>query len=316
MKRLFAFLLCFSLPILAFGQEMVKQEMVKVNVLTLYDKIPAPPVDAKAAHARLVCVVENTAQRCDAVKFYQPINGELAALQQRLEKTQAALALPGVNAMQQIDPQEIQKKLEKMTPEEKMIFAMQMSQQMAGAQNIQPESEEVQAAIEEVNVVNSRANEDYISPDETAKKMTQIQSDWRRKHDEIIQWREAEYEKVPQVSMGAGIGLVKEPKAVHALYLNAVTKLLVVENEYLAALQKLWPEELKKRKTIYEPLQQALVSVEYGEAAVNTTFKQMFVQGQTVMLTTAANLIHLSREATESAGRVWQEKLQLDKQKP
>jgi CDGSH-type Zn-finger protein/uncharacterized Fe-S cluster protein YjdI len=36
-----------------------------------------------------------------------------------------------------------------MTPEEKMKFAMQMSQQMAGAQNIQPESEEVQAAIEE-----------------------------------------------------------------------------------------------------------------------------------------------------------------------
>jgi hypothetical protein len=35
----------------------------------------------------------------------------------------------------------------------------------------------------------------------------------------------------------------------------------VIENEYLAALQKLWPEELKKRKAIYEPLQQALVTV-------------------------------------------------------
>ena len=125
MKRLFAFLLCFSLPILASGQGMVK-----VNILALYDKIPAPPVDAKAAHGRLVCVVENTAQRCDAAKFYQPINGELAALQQRLEKTQATLAQPSVAAMQKIDPQEMQKKLEKMTPEEKMRFAMQMSQQL------------------------------------------------------------------------------------------------------------------------------------------------------------------------------------------
>jgi len=311
MKRLFAFLLCFSLPILAFGQEMVK-----VNILELYDKIPTPPADAKAAHARLVCVVENTAQRCDAVKFYQLINGELAALQQRLEKTQTALAQPTVNAMQKIDPQEIQKKLEKMSPEEKMKFAMQMSQQMAGAQNIQPESEEVQAAIEEVNKVNSRANEDFISPDETAKKMTQIQSDWRRKQDEIRKWQSAEYEKVPQVSMGAGIGLVKEPKAMHALNLNAIAKHLAVENEYLTALQKLWPEELKKRKAIYEPFQQALVTVEYGKAAVNTTYKQMFVQGQLSMLTTAANLIHLSREASESAGRLWQEKLQLEKQKP
>lgn len=58
MSRFLFTLLCFSLPFLAFGQEMVK-----VNILTLYDKIPAPPVDAKAAHARLVCVTENTVQR-------------------------------------------------------------------------------------------------------------------------------------------------------------------------------------------------------------------------------------------------------------
>ncbi len=205
-------LLFFSFPILAFGQEMVK-----VNILALYDKIPAPPADAKAAHARLVCVVENTAQRCEAEKFYQPINGELAALQQRVEKTLAALAQPSMTAMQQIDPKEMQKKLEKMTPEEKMQFAMQMSQQMAGAQNIQPESEEVQAAIEEVNKVNSRANEDFINPDETAQKMTQIQSGWRRQQEEEVRkWKDAEYEKVPQVSMGPGIGLVKEPKAMCA----------------------------------------------------------------------------------------------------
>jgi hypothetical protein len=290
--------------------------MVKVNVVELYDKIPAPPADAKAAHARLVCVTENTMQRCDAEKFYQPINSELATLQQRVEKTLAALAQPSVTAMQQIDPKEMQKKLEKMTPEEKMQFAMQMSQQMAAAQNIQPESEEVQAAIEEVNKVNSRANEDYINPDETAKKMTQIQSDWRHKQDEIKKWRAAEYEKVPQVGGGPGVGMIKEPKAMHALNLNAIAKQLAVENEYLAALQKLWPEELKKRKAIYEPLQQALVSVEYGEAAVNTTFKQMFVQSQGSMLATATTLIHLSREASESAGRVWQEKLNLEKEKP
>lgn len=311
MNRLFSFLLFFFLPILAFSQEMVK-----VNILELYDKIPAPPVDAKAAHARLVCVTENSAPRCDAEKFYQPINSELAALQQRVEKTLAALAQPSVTAMQQMDPQEMQKKLEKMTPEEKMKFAMQMSQQLTGAQNIQPESEEVQAAIEEVNKVNSRANEDYISPDATAKKMTQLQSDYQRKHDEIRKWKDAEYEKVPQIPGGPGVGMIKEPKAMHAFNLNAIAKQLAAENEYLAALQKLWPEELKKRKAIYEPLQQALVTVEYGEAAVNTTFKQMFVQSQAAMLTTAANLIHLSRTASESAGRLWQEKLNLEKEKP
>lgn len=307
---LIALLLCLVLPLLAFSQEVVK-----VNILELYDKIPAPPVDAKAAHARLVCVVENTAQRCEAEKFYQPINSELAALQQRVEKTQAALAQPSVIAMQQIDPKEMQKKLEKMTPEEKMKFAMQMSQQMAGAQNLQPESEEVQAAIEEVNKVNSRANEDFISPDETAKKMTQIQSDWQRKRDEIRTWQGVEYEKLPQVSMGPGIGMAKEPKAVHAFNLNVIAKHLAVENEYLAALQKLWPEELKKRKAIYEPLQQALATIEYGDAVGNTIYKQMLAQGQLSMLTTAANLIHLSREASESAGRLWQEKLNLEKEK-
>ena len=85
---------------------------------------------------------------------------------------------------------------------------------------------------------------------------------------------------------------------------------------YLTALQKLWPEELKKRKARSEPFQQALVTVEYGEAANNARYKQMLLQGQASMLTTAATLVKLSRDASESAGGRWAEKLRLEKQKP
>ncbi|NUM76847.1 hypothetical protein HUU40_20995, partial [candidate division KSB1 bacterium] len=48
MKSLIAHLLCLLFPVLAFSQEMVK-----VNILEVYDKIPAPPADAQAAHSRL-----------------------------------------------------------------------------------------------------------------------------------------------------------------------------------------------------------------------------------------------------------------------
>ncbi len=311
MKRRLFILLCFFHPILTFSQEMVK-----VNILEQYDKIPAPPTDARAAHGRLVCAVENGFENCEAKKFYQATTDALAALEQQITKTNAALAQPGVQAMQQIDPQEMQKKIEAMSPEEKIQFAMQMSQMALGMQNVQPESEEVQEALAEFGEVSVAVNSEYTNPDEIARKKLQLDADRQRKHDEIDAWAKAEHAKIPQVAGGPGVGMIPEPKAAHALRISTVDKHLAVDNEYLTALQKWWPEEIKKQKARFTPFQQKLAAVDYGGQANNTVHKQTLVHGQSMMLNAAAALAQFSREVSESAGRRWQDKLKLEKEKP
>lgn len=311
MKSLIAHLLCLLFPVLAFSQEMVK-----VNILEVYDKIPAPPADAQAAHSRLVCVVENGFERCEAKKFYQSTADALAALEQQITKTNAALAQPGVDAIKQIDPQEMQKKIEAMSPEEKIQFAMQMSQMALGMQNVQPESEEVQEALAAFGEVSVAVNSEYTNPDEVAKKKTQMDAERQRKHEEIDTWARAEHAKIPQVAGGPGVGMIPEPKAAHALRISTVEKHLAVDNEYLTALQKWWPEEIKKQKTRFTPFQQKLAAVDYGEQANSTVHKQTLVQGQSMMFSAAAALAQFSRDVSESAGRRWQDKLKLDKENP
>lgn len=311
MKSLIAPLLCLLFPALALGQEMVK-----VNILELYDKIPAPPADARTAHSRLVCAVENRFENCEAKKFYQATTDALAALEQQITKTNAALALPGVQVMQQIDPQEMQKKIEAMSPEEKIQFAMQMSQMALGMQNVQPESEEVQEALAEFGEVSVVVNSEYANPDEVAKKKLQMDAERQRKHEEIDAWAKTEHAKIPQVAGGPGVGMIPEPKAAHALKVNALEKHIAADNEYLTALQKWWPEENKKQKARFTPFQQKLAAVDYGEQANNTVHKQTLVQGQSMMFSTAAALAQFSRDVSESAGRRWQEKVKLEKEKP
>jgi hypothetical protein len=301
---------------LAFAAPVCGHETVKVNALELYDRIPAPPPDAAAAHVRLDCRPESARRRCDVAKFYRAIDGELADLKRRIDEAQASLDQPAAPAAPNVDPAALQKQIEKMTPEQAMQFAMQFSRQMTGAQAAPPESAEVRAAIAEAQKVNSRSSDDLLHPDETAKRLARIDLQRRRRLDELQQWREAEYRKLPEVNLGAVVGIVKDPKAVHALGLQAADRRIAAENEYLAALHTLWPQELEKRKAIHRPLQRALIAADYGETAAGITSRQILTHGQASIANAAAFLLHRSREASENAGLAWLERLDLENKKP
>ncbi len=124
MRRIFSLMLLLF-PALAWGQEMVK-----INVLGLYDRIPAPPADVRAAYARHECKEENTVLRCNVDKFYQPILNEYSALAEQLKKLNMLLNTPAPSSVQKMDSEEIRKKMASMSMEEKVQFAMAMTQQM------------------------------------------------------------------------------------------------------------------------------------------------------------------------------------------
>lgn len=304
-------LLCFMLVVCACGQDMIK-----LNVLELHSRVPAPPASVAEAFARHECKEENMALRCNAEKIYKAIEEEQRLLGEQFAKLNLVLNTPAPAAMQQMDAEAIQKKLATMSDAEKIQFAMAMSQQMGfGAKALTPESETVIAAQEEHANLSARLASDMQNYSARYQQETELKLTRERKHQEVEAWFEAEHKKIPLVVFGEA-GRFPEPKAEYALKQAALERHFAVENEYLQGLLAHWPKEIAYLQELFGPFQQKLAAVNYGEDAENLETKRLLVGGQTLMLDSVNALIALSRTATEESAKWWLYKLELAKAKP
>lgn len=311
MQRVFFPLICFCLPLLVFSQEMVK-----VNILEMYSKIPAPPANVNEGYTRAECVSSTgVAQPCETKKYYKPSADSFVSLAQQLEKLSAVLAMPANASMMTMDPEAIKKKMASMSDAEKMQFAMQMTQQMGlGPKDLQPESDEVQAALDEYHQINQLIAADMQDTSAIARK-GQLTIERQRQHEKINEWAQTEHKKIPLVVFGEA-GRFPEPKAAYALEVKTMEKRLAVENDYLQKLQAQWQAEREQQKARFASFQQKLMLIEYGEAAVNVEYKRLLLGGQAWMLGAGQNLLDQSRDATAESARWWVQKLQLEQKKP
>jgi len=288
------------------------QEMIKIDIVALADEVAAPPTDVKAAYLRLDCTVVNMARECSSGKFYQPMTDTLAAIKMQLEKLSQALTVPASSGMQNMTPEEIQNKLDSMSLEEQMQFAMQMSY---GSGAVQPESDEVIAALEEYPQLTEQISMESQNSGEMIQKRNTLAQQRDNKHQEINSWFTEEYGKLPMVSFGE-VGRGPEPKAEYALKVAALEKHIAAENEYLQALQRFWPEYRGDLQARYTPFQEKLAAINYGEDAVNIENKRILVSLQGQLLTPVERLLGFSHETTDTAAKWWLQKLDLENQKP
>lgn len=306
--------LCFLVFITPF--QLFSQAMVRVNMVALADEVPLPPADVNAAWQRLECTEVNMSLRCSADKFFQSVEQELASVKQQLEQLNLTLTAPAPSGIQDINPEEIQKKMATMTPAEQMQFAMQLNEQMGfGPRSLQPEPDEVIAALEAHNELATQISMELMNPSPEYQKRLALAQERQERHQTVDGWFKAEYDKLPQVSFGeAGRG--PEPKAEYALRLAALEKHIAAENEYLQALNEFWQQYRDYLKGQYDPFQEKLAAINYGDDVVNVENKRILVGGQGLLLAPAENLAAFSREATDAAAKWWIQKLDLEKQKP
>jgi hypothetical protein len=310
MTRIISSLLLIFLSIPSFAQEMIK-----VNIIELYDKIPAPPADVKAARARAECTGEGVTLNCTAEKFFKPTEESTEALARQFGELGMALAQPQADAMRKVDPEEMKKKLESMTQEEQIAYAMEMSKQMGLTKALEPEPEAVQAALEECDALNLAIAGDAQNIMEITKKKMALREQRDRKHQEISEWEAAEAKKIPLVD-GGEAGKFPDPKLSYSLRVKTMDKHIAAENEYLKALPAEWNDHLKSEKARYSPLQGKLVAIHYGEDAKNVETKQKLVNGQSQLLGPIGELMSVSKEATDSALNWWRQKEEVVAQKP
>ncbi len=311
MKRNMTLVLSLLLAVCAFGQKMIK-----VNMLELYGRVPVPPASVQEAVARHECKEENIILRCTAEKFYRQIESELNALGEQCQKLNFVLNVPVSASLQQMDAEELRQKMEKMSDAEKVQFAMAMTQQMGlGARALTPESEEVIAAQEEHARMSETLALEMQDHATRYRKQTDLTLAREHQHKEVNDWYTTQHKKIPLVSYGEA-GRLPELKAEYALKLAAADRHLAVEEAYLQALLKHWPEEIFRGNALYGPFQQKLAAINYGEDAENVETKRLLVGGQISMLGSVEALIKLSRTATEEAIAWWLSKKELEKQKP
>lgn len=312
MTRAFIIALILAFPFVAVGQDVVK-----VNILEIAGKVPAPPSDVKDAFSRSVEVKEPGDMNARRVvePYYKPVKDRLEAANQQIGKAIETLSRPQMDAAKEMDQKEMQKKFKSMSREEQMKMAMEMSKKMGmGSRVIARESNDVMAAQEEGLKITGAVAQDVQTYQANYDARQKLFTDRDAKHDEIQAWEQEEEKKLPQVNTGEMSA--PEEHALYALQTKAMNKHLAVENDFLKSIQKEWKKAQEKYDGRFAAFQEKLAKVHYGEDARNPETKRQMLNGQLQMVSGAGELVGLSSKATEEASIWWQRKLELEKSKP
>ena len=299
---------------LLFPLTAAAQEMVKVNFVGLYDKVPPPPASAREAYARCEHAPDHY-EVVTAAKFYEPWKTKTDQYNRQLEEVGKKLQQPMTDKMKSVDPDEVQKKMATMTQAEKIAYAMELNKKMGlSGRTMVMEPPPVLAALEEFQNVTASIAGDMQTAGHEHAAQAKLQEEHKKKHEEIETWTRAEEAKLPRVSGGEMDW--PEPKAFHALMLKSADKLVALDNEYLAAAARRYRDELAKAKKRFSTLQQKLAAISYGQDAKNAESKTTCNSAEGMTLGPVGALVGLSLEATEHAARSWGRKLRVENEKP
>ena len=313
MKAFSLSLLSVLMTALCLGPAGNAQEMVKVNILKLYDKVPPVPANAKEAYGR--CSRSEDGNSLDEAAFFKSIEDSTKALQSRLEKLLMALDKPTIDKYNTIDQKAVQQKMKSMSKEERVAYAMELSKQMGlGPKSMVPESPSVNAAVQEVSHANATGGKNIQQAGEIFRLRSERNQRFDQRHSDIDKWKSDEETKLPEISTGEMS--YPEPKAYRALEIQAAEKHIAVANDNLKAIQEDFHTDHTKALEQFTTVQEKLAAIHYGDDARNPEIKRMLVGGQMQMLPPLSALIKYSREATATGAKWYLERVKAGESKP
>ncbi len=288
------------------------QDMIKVNILKLYDKVPSVPTSAKDAYSR--CDRSKDGTTTDEAAYYKSIEDSTKDLQRRFEKLLLELDKPMTDKVKSMDQKAIQQKMKSMSKEEQITYAMELSKQMGlGPKIMTPESPKVNAAVQEVSHANAISGKNIQQAGIVLRSRSERNQKFEQRHNDIDKWKSDEESKLPEISTGEMS--YPEPKAYRALQIQAAEKHIAVANDYLKAIQEDFHAEYAKAREQFTTLQEKLAAINYGDDAHNPEIKRMLAGGQMHMLFPLPALIKYSREATATGAKWYRERVEAEELK-
>lgn len=287
------------------------QEFVKIDILPKFEEIPIPPVSADEAYARAECDAS-----CSVDAFFAPVETMFGDIARRMELLQMALASQITNPYAGMDPAELQARVQAMTPQEQMEFAMEMSRAGAGGGAARPESPAVRDAVNEAYRIVEAIGDDAIREGEGVPRFPtrvgRMQDELRARHGEISTWEATERRKLREPTPDEDAGPYIAATA--AIRREAARRHVAAEDEFLRALSGMWREELQHQRTRFSSFEPKLAAVGYGEDAVGRASRDPLVGTQRSMLEPVRVLLGASKDATRNAAEWWHRKVMLEQE--
>lgn len=297
-------LILIPLSLLCLVAPASGQQTVPIDILGLYDRIPPPPTNVQEAYERAGCTLEGG---CAADKAYRHIAQELAEVAQGLDMALAAASRPPGDPLQGMSPAELQQKLQSMSQEEQIRYAMELSQRQATAANAARRSEPpaVQAALAEARKIQEQVGQDAING---GAYFTDIVA--RLQAERQRQRAEAEpLLKAPNLKDAQGL----PTDAYWQAQADAQIVYIAAEQQYEQALAVAMREEITRLKARFGAFQQSLVAIRYGADAVNGSTRSTLLGIQQRMLRAARPLMDASRLATAYGAELRKEQLEMQR---
>ena len=291
------------------------QPSAQIHLLGYFDRIPVPPSSAQEAYTKLHCRVDGGQTACTPDSLFAPLESELTALNMQIMRKQSqSTAAPSASqqdlAKKMQDP-EYQKKIQSMTQEEKIAWAMEMSRGMQqGTQPRSPETPAVLAAINESAALTQSSTRDMQERVQRSADRQKHDADLQARHDAIESWLQGELQKLPSPEEMPEDS--PAAKAVKSLRVKAAERHLAVADADLQVQRRAWLADRDSAKARCTPFVNALEATHNGDDAVNPETKAVLLGGESTVLGRVASVTGASKDLYRNAVQWYAQKARLE----
>ncbi len=305
MKTQIVFILAFIVSLTASAQ---KSAMLRMPFAPILEKVPPPPASVDAAFAKFQYDPEQ--DKLDQYTVTAGLKTTLEEYQKQIADIQLANAMaenigdpnsPEMDLAQKMKDPEYQKKLQSMSEEEKIKFAMQMQSKSAPPKMVL-ESPVAIKALEACQGISQKSYESLSiggMPLQTAYRNFDEQS--AKAHQDLKEALTNDVAKLPTVQPGEGSD--PEPKAYKALMLKYFNKQIDQANGDLKRVREIWDTFKAHHLADVSGYDTQLAAIGYGDKVKNKIILNQFSPFQSSEIYDISELIGMTEKEYERAAQ-------------
>ncbi|MBN1531774.1 MAG: hypothetical protein JXA20_03845 [Spirochaetes bacterium] len=278
-------------------------EIVNTSIAGHAGRIQAIPQTAAAAH-----------RFCVRGPKGLEVNSAIKSLGEELEKLTKDIAIPygmeEATAMKgKVNPEELEAKIQGMTMEQKMAFAMQMQQQMGyGATTVNQRQAPLIAQCLELNNEAISLN----NATKSIERITALKTKYAKTHDDIDKATELSIKACPVLSSGESSET--DPACIRAKRLAGADRHIQEANREIKEYAAIYADYSAKLKRLATRVDTLMAKAQYGRAISGTAYKEQFRTLQALTMAKVIEFYSMSRGAIEDTAKWIEQKDVIQKQ--
>jgi hypothetical protein len=291
-------------------------------LIPYFSKVPAPP--ASVSEGFKMGVYDASSDSFTSPVYLTEFRQKLAKIQQDIQMTGAVLNMnagPSTDAQAKLAAQmqdpAFQKKLESMSQQEKMEFAMKMQQTLAeGSTPVQAEDEDVADVINDIAEITTNLNTTHglMNFENSINGKHGVYSQKMQEyHLKMQEWEMAEVKKLPNLPQTATRSAGKDPQKIKNIKLASVDKQIAFMDQQLKAFAVEWINYQKAIRPELTKADQKFAQIGYYKRVRNNAFKQSLMGHQGALLSYVQTMADIADLLIKETGDLYALKLKIEK---